>query len=106
MEPSAWQVWIDRIPIVLAGLGVVIVILTLLLWWKRYGRLGARIHYTLFALAVLEMLRLFYYWNIYSRAGETSSMRRPSCYALISSGHANVAPLSDLLLPGMDFLAE
>lgn len=41
MEPSAWQVWIDRIPIVLAGISVVIVILTLLLWWKRYGRLGA-----------------------------------------------------------------
>lgn len=64
MEPSAWQVWIDRIPLVLAGLGAVIVLLTILLWWKRYGRLGARIHYTLFALAVLGMLRLFYYWNI------------------------------------------
>lgn len=64
MEPSAWQVWIDRIPIVMAGLGAVIVLLTLLLWWKRYGRLGARIHYTLFALAVLGMLKLFSYWNI------------------------------------------
>lgn len=64
MEPPAWQVWIDRIPIVMAGFGAAIVLLTLLLWWKRYGRLGARLHYTLFALAALGMLRLFYYWNI------------------------------------------
>ncbi|CAH8245849.1 beta-lactamase family protein [Paenibacillus melissococcoides] len=64
MEPPAWQIWIDRIPIVLAGLGALIVLHTLLLWWKRYGRFGARIHYTLFALAAAGMLELFYYWNI------------------------------------------
>jgi hypothetical protein len=54
------------LPPVLVGLGVAMVIFTVLAWWKQYWQLGRRIHYTLLTLTALALLWVMTYWNLLS----------------------------------------
>lgn len=56
---------LDFIPILMWVFSCLLVPLTVIAWWKGlWGRM-ARVHYSIFALAVLGLMWMLYYWNIF-----------------------------------------
>lgn len=63
-ETPAWSSAIDKLPITMTCMGIVLAILTVTAWWKSYWKTAARIHYTLFTAASLLLIWLFHNWNL------------------------------------------
>jgi CubicO group peptidase (beta-lactamase class C family) len=57
---------LDFIPILMWIFSCLLVPLTVITWWKGlWGRI-ARVHYTIFTLAVMGLMWMLIYWNIFS----------------------------------------
>jgi hypothetical protein len=55
---------IMSLPYILAGLGVLMLVFTLLAWTRRYWSWGGRLHYTLLTISGLSVLWGLWYWNL------------------------------------------
>ncbi|WP_408956604.1 serine hydrolase domain-containing protein [Natroniella sp. ANB-PHB2] len=63
-KPSPLTPLFDFVPYAMTLLSVAIVILTVVVWRKKYWRIAGRIHYILFALATMALTWIFYFWNV------------------------------------------
>lgn len=64
-EVPPWSAVISLVvPWAMVGVGVLALLTTVLAWKRRYWGVGGRVHYTLFTLAGMLLLGLFYQWNI------------------------------------------
>jgi len=52
-----------KLPVVLGVLGIAMLVLTLVAWWKRYWTLGGRLFYTFLTIAASALLWALIYWN-------------------------------------------
>jgi len=52
------------LPYVLLGLGLLMLVFTLLAWARRYWSLVGRVHYTVLAVSGLSVLWGMWYWNL------------------------------------------
>lgn len=64
-EVPPWSAVISQVvPLAMTAVGI-LALLTMLLSWKgRYWGLAARVHYTMFTVAGVLLLGIFYHWNI------------------------------------------
>ncbi len=60
----SWVSIVDLFPYVLVLSGVALLFYTVLAWWKKYWGIPGRIHYTLLTMAALNVMWIFWYWNI------------------------------------------
>ena len=52
------------LPYILAGLGLLMLVFTLLAWTRRYWGLASRLHYSLLAFSGLSVLWAMWYWKL------------------------------------------
>ena len=52
------------LPYILAGLGLLMLVFTLLAWTRRYWGWASRLHYSLLAFSGLSVLWAMWYWNL------------------------------------------
>ncbi|MBS4219607.1 serine hydrolase [Bacillus sp. FJAT-49711] len=60
-----WSPITNFIPVAMSILGVSMLVLAVLLWWKKYWRIRGRVHYTILTIFTLNLLWIFGYWNLY-----------------------------------------
>jgi CubicO group peptidase (beta-lactamase class C family) len=60
-----WSRTLDLLPLLITVTGAAIVVFVIVVRVKRYWKLPARFHYTLFGAAVVALLLTFRYWNIF-----------------------------------------
>lgn len=61
----AWTSVLDYFPLLMAVVGSLLGLITILIWRKKVWRVVGRIHYSLFTAAALMMLWIFAYWNLF-----------------------------------------
>jgi len=57
---------LDFVPTLMWISSCLLVLFTVIVWLKRFWGRIARVHYSIFTLAVLGLIRLFDYWNLFS----------------------------------------
>jgi len=63
--PMAGNSFLDFVPTLMLILSFLLVSFTVIAWWKRLGGRVARAHYTLFTVAIMGLLWMVNYWNIF-----------------------------------------
>ncbi|MCJ8008356.1 serine hydrolase [Lederbergia wuyishanensis] len=61
----SWSSITDLIPGAMLFLGIIMLILAVCVWWKKYWRLRGRLHYTILTIFTLNLLWIFGYWNLF-----------------------------------------
>jgi len=60
----AWTPVLEMLPLLMAVVGAVLLVFTMLAWRQRYWSTMGRVHYTLYTATTILLSWLFYYWNL------------------------------------------
>ncbi len=64
-EVPPWSAVVSQVvPLAMAVIGILALVTMVLGWKGRYWNVAARVHYTMFTVAGMVLLGLFYHWNI------------------------------------------
>lgn len=60
----AWSPFLDLVPYIMTLLGAAMIFFFVLAWRKRYWRIFERIHYTMLTVLAINLIWIFWYWNL------------------------------------------